>query len=78
MTAVRIVSCELQWSTARGDSALSVDYCYTIELLLDFLDNIMLRFPAWAVTLVPLKGSLTTAVNSSILLGQRGPVKARH
>ncbi|KAF8309058.1 hypothetical protein DL93DRAFT_1800758 [Clavulina sp. PMI_390] len=64
MNAVRVIARGLQRSEVKGNAALSMDHCRSIELLLDFLDDIMLLFPAWVDTPVALKDTLVAAANS--------------
>ncbi|KAF8316529.1 hypothetical protein DL93DRAFT_733626 [Clavulina sp. PMI_390] len=67
MDAIRIIACELQQLGAEGNPALLISYCHSIELFLDFLDEITLLFPAWADITTSLKGTLTAAANSLLL-----------
>ncbi|KAF8309026.1 hypothetical protein DL93DRAFT_1796689 [Clavulina sp. PMI_390] len=64
MNAVRVIARELRRSEARNNHVLSIDHCRSVELLLDFLDDIMLLFPAWVEAPVALKDSLVAAANS--------------
>ncbi|KAF8316587.1 hypothetical protein DL93DRAFT_744018 [Clavulina sp. PMI_390] len=64
MNAIRLLARELQRSGTRGNAKLSVSYCLSIESLLEFLDNTIVFFPAWADVLVTLKAPLLTAANS--------------
>ncbi|KAF8316586.1 hypothetical protein DL93DRAFT_2077824 [Clavulina sp. PMI_390] len=64
MNAVRLMARELQRPEVRENAKLSVSYCLSIEMLLDFLDDTMIFFPAWVDILFPLKDSLTTAAIS--------------
>ncbi|KAF8316653.1 hypothetical protein DL93DRAFT_2226803 [Clavulina sp. PMI_390] len=64
MDAIRIIAWELQHSKASEKPALMVGYCHSIELLLDFLDEITMYFPAWANLTTSLKSTLAATVNS--------------
>ncbi|KAF8305126.1 hypothetical protein DL93DRAFT_2089763 [Clavulina sp. PMI_390] len=64
MNTIRIVAHELQMPGTRGRTNLSADYCQALEVLLDYVDDSGLVYPAWANTHVTLKAPLTTAVKS--------------
>ncbi|KAF8304934.1 hypothetical protein DL93DRAFT_412130 [Clavulina sp. PMI_390] len=64
MNAIRVLARELQHSETRGNSKLSTTKCNYIESLLDFIEEVVVLFPAWAETPVLLKETLTTALNS--------------
>ncbi|KAF8317644.1 hypothetical protein DL93DRAFT_515399 [Clavulina sp. PMI_390] len=63
MNAIRLLAHELRGPEARENIRLSVDYCETIELLLDFLDDMMVSYPTWADAPAPLADVITSAVN---------------
>ncbi|KAF8304938.1 hypothetical protein DL93DRAFT_2233306 [Clavulina sp. PMI_390] len=64
MNAIRVFARELKKPDVRGNARLSTNYCHTIELLLDFIDDTTLLFPAWTDTPVLLKDTLTAAVST--------------
>ncbi|KAF8309028.1 hypothetical protein DL93DRAFT_1796721 [Clavulina sp. PMI_390] len=64
MNAVRVIARELQRSEAKENPALSISHCHSIVLLLDFLDDIMLLFPAWVEAPLVLKDTLVSAATS--------------
>ncbi|KAF8309001.1 hypothetical protein DL93DRAFT_2086164 [Clavulina sp. PMI_390] len=64
MNSVRVIARELQGSKVRQTAGLSINYCRSIELLLDFVDDSISVFPAWADAPVSLMDTLTAAVNS--------------
>ncbi|KAF8309042.1 hypothetical protein DL93DRAFT_1798742 [Clavulina sp. PMI_390] len=61
---VRILSRELQRPGAQHTAELSISYCRSIELLLDYLDDLSLFLPAWADAPVALKNTLLAAAAS--------------
>ncbi|KAF8309041.1 hypothetical protein DL93DRAFT_2170673 [Clavulina sp. PMI_390] len=64
MNAVRIFARELQRSAVRETAERSIDYCRSIELLLDYLDDMVSSLPAWANAPVALKSTLLAAAAS--------------
>ncbi|KAF8309043.1 hypothetical protein DL93DRAFT_2231222 [Clavulina sp. PMI_390] len=59
--AVRILARELQRSNPEKNPRLSTELCHSIELFLDYFDDMTLMFPAWADAAVPLKDTLLAA-----------------
>ncbi|KAF8305249.1 hypothetical protein DL93DRAFT_362455 [Clavulina sp. PMI_390] len=47
MSAIRVIARELQRSSAKENHRLSIKYCYSMEFLLDFLDEQISCSPAW-------------------------------
>ncbi|KAF8306986.1 hypothetical protein DL93DRAFT_2159673 [Clavulina sp. PMI_390] len=64
MNAVRVLAKELRGSEARENTKLSIDYCTSIEILLDFLDSVTSWYPLWNDSPQMLKESLTKAIDS--------------
>ncbi|KAF8309033.1 hypothetical protein DL93DRAFT_2086204 [Clavulina sp. PMI_390] len=64
MNAARVIACELRRAETRERADLSVSYCRSLELLLDFMDATMIAFPAWVDTLSSLKDTLVVAATS--------------
>ncbi|KAF8317630.1 hypothetical protein DL93DRAFT_2165489 [Clavulina sp. PMI_390] len=64
MNAIRVLAHELRAPEARQSSQLSIHYCETIEVLLDFLDDLTISYPAWADAPVPLADVIVPAVNA--------------
>ncbi|KAF8309045.1 hypothetical protein DL93DRAFT_1799540 [Clavulina sp. PMI_390] len=48
MNAVRLIAHELTQSKSRENPKILASYCLSMELLLDFLDDTMIFFPAWS------------------------------
>ncbi|KAF8312245.1 hypothetical protein DL93DRAFT_2168536 [Clavulina sp. PMI_390] len=67
MNAVRIIVHELQESKARSNANLSIHYCDIIGVLLDYLDDSLLRFPAWADGPISLKDKVATAASAPLI-----------
>ncbi|KAF8312244.1 hypothetical protein DL93DRAFT_2082363 [Clavulina sp. PMI_390] len=67
MNAVRILVHELQYSKARRNANLSIHYCDFIEGLLDFLDDALSKFPAWADGPISLKDKIAKAANAILI-----------
>ncbi|KAF8312236.1 hypothetical protein DL93DRAFT_2082351 [Clavulina sp. PMI_390] len=61
MNAVRIIIHELQIGNTHHDPNLSLHYCDAIEVLLDYVDNTISLYPAWADAPLPLRNRLITA-----------------
>ncbi|KAF8309035.1 hypothetical protein DL93DRAFT_1796991 [Clavulina sp. PMI_390] len=64
MNAARLTARELGRSETRDNINLSVTYCHSIELFLDFMDATLVFFPAWADSFLALKDTLTAAAAS--------------
>ncbi|KAF8309025.1 hypothetical protein DL93DRAFT_2231211 [Clavulina sp. PMI_390] len=64
MNAIRIIARELRRSEAKANSALSINYCQSLEVLLDALEDIMSVFPAWADTPAVLRDTLLATADS--------------
>ncbi|KAF8311355.1 hypothetical protein DL93DRAFT_1478003 [Clavulina sp. PMI_390] len=64
MNATRIIAKELRRREVKENAGLSIQYCHWIELLLDYLDDTTLLFPAWNDAFVALKDTLVTAAKS--------------
>ncbi|KAF8312124.1 hypothetical protein DL93DRAFT_2082538 [Clavulina sp. PMI_390] len=64
MNAVRILAHELRRSSAQDNTALSSEYCHSIEVLLDFFDGMTALFPAWTDSPGVLKDTLSAAVDA--------------
>ncbi|KAF8322027.1 hypothetical protein DL93DRAFT_2223639 [Clavulina sp. PMI_390] len=64
MNAVRAITRELRRPETIENARLSVSYCEAIEMLLDFLDEIVSLFPAWAQTPALLKDPLLAVASS--------------
>ena len=47
MSALRILAHELQKSDTQNNANLSMYYCTAIEVLLDYVDDTILLYPAW-------------------------------
>ncbi|KAF8309031.1 hypothetical protein DL93DRAFT_1796698 [Clavulina sp. PMI_390] len=64
MNAIRVISQEIQHSKANRSPSLLTNYCSSIELMLDFLDDVTVLFPAWANGLVTFRRTLTATASS--------------
>ncbi|KAF8309023.1 hypothetical protein DL93DRAFT_2170662 [Clavulina sp. PMI_390] len=64
MNAVRVIARELRGSKAKENAGLSISHCRSIELLLDFLDDVIKSLPAWVEAPLALKETLEAAANS--------------
>ncbi|KAF8324096.1 hypothetical protein DL93DRAFT_97492 [Clavulina sp. PMI_390] len=64
INAIRIFAHELRRPEAQENPKLSTEYCQSIEILLDFLDEMTALYPAWAGSTQVLKQPLTVAMNS--------------
>ncbi|KAF8311464.1 hypothetical protein DL93DRAFT_2083223 [Clavulina sp. PMI_390] len=64
MNAVRLIAHELKRSRSRENIELLASYFLAVDLLLDFLDDSMVFFPAWVDVLPTLKDTLTASAHS--------------
>ncbi|KAF8323982.1 hypothetical protein DL93DRAFT_59946 [Clavulina sp. PMI_390] len=64
MNGIRIIADELRSSAARGNLRLSADYCYCIELLMNFIEDMGSLYPGWVEAPLVLKESLTNTANA--------------
>ncbi|KAF8309910.1 hypothetical protein DL93DRAFT_1689534 [Clavulina sp. PMI_390] len=66
MNAARIFGRELLGYEARENNRISTEYCYSIEYLLDIMDAVTARYPAWADAPKSIKATLTTALDTIV------------
>ncbi|KAF8305132.1 hypothetical protein DL93DRAFT_2233180 [Clavulina sp. PMI_390] len=66
INALRVIIRELRRPEVKENARLSASYCYAIELLLDFIDDTIVLFPAWADTPVIIKDKLAAALVSLV------------
>ncbi|KAF8309024.1 hypothetical protein DL93DRAFT_1796444 [Clavulina sp. PMI_390] len=64
MNAVRVIARELHGPAAKENVGRSINYCQSIEVLLEFLDKVMIRLPAWVEAPLTLKDTLIAAAHS--------------
>ncbi|KAF8310886.1 hypothetical protein DL93DRAFT_1566699 [Clavulina sp. PMI_390] len=64
MNAIRIFAHELRRPDVQENATLSAEYCHSIEVLLDFLSDMTVLYPAWRDSPVLVKDVLTTAMES--------------
>ncbi|KAF8304860.1 hypothetical protein DL93DRAFT_2090044, partial [Clavulina sp. PMI_390] len=69
MNAVRVVARELQRPDVRDNPRISADYCSTINVFLNFIENISSSSPEWVKIPAILKDSLTVAAESLMTAG---------
>ncbi|KAF8308310.1 hypothetical protein DL93DRAFT_2231689 [Clavulina sp. PMI_390] len=62
--AARVLAHELQRPGTRERARLSIDHCNALELLLEFLDDMAVLYPAWADAPTSLKDSIAPAINT--------------
>ncbi|KAF8312239.1 hypothetical protein DL93DRAFT_2082354 [Clavulina sp. PMI_390] len=78
MTALRILAHELQRSDTQKDAGLSIHYCEAIEVLLDYVDDTILLYPAWGKHMPFAKPSCPRLTSLRIILADiPGPVKTK-
>ncbi|KAF8309904.1 hypothetical protein DL93DRAFT_2170055 [Clavulina sp. PMI_390] len=66
MNATRIIAQEIQGFEARGNNRVLTEHCRSIELLLAFLDDMSIIYPAWTDASIVLKDPLTSAANALV------------
>ncbi|KAF8309878.1 hypothetical protein DL93DRAFT_2085009 [Clavulina sp. PMI_390] len=59
--AIRALASQIRSKEVRGNLALSTHYCSIMEILLDFLDEMTLRYSEWNDLPLSLKDTLATA-----------------
>ncbi|KAF8312125.1 hypothetical protein DL93DRAFT_2229250 [Clavulina sp. PMI_390] len=67
MNAVRVLAHELQKPDVEENPRLCSEYCHSIEIVLDFIDEVITSFPAWSTSLESIKDVLISAINSLTL-----------
>ncbi|KAF8312689.1 hypothetical protein DL93DRAFT_1298207 [Clavulina sp. PMI_390] len=62
MNAIRVLARELRRPGSHGNAKISLAYCNYIESLLDFVDEVVLLWPAWCHSPATLKDTLTATL----------------
>ncbi|KAF8304937.1 hypothetical protein DL93DRAFT_412183 [Clavulina sp. PMI_390] len=62
LNALRVIARELQRSDTRTNTKVLVNYCNNIGTLLDFIDDVVVLFPAWSNSPRVLKDTLISAL----------------
>ncbi|KAF8312692.1 hypothetical protein DL93DRAFT_1298787 [Clavulina sp. PMI_390] len=62
MNAIRVITQELRQPETSRDPKASLSYCTSIETLLDFVDDVVLLWPAWSNSPAMLKDPLNTTL----------------
>ncbi|KAF8312691.1 hypothetical protein DL93DRAFT_1298933 [Clavulina sp. PMI_390] len=62
MNAIRVLARELRRLEIHTNPTISLNYCNHIESLLDFVDDVVLLWPAWSHSPATLKDTLTTTL----------------
>ncbi|KAF8310879.1 hypothetical protein DL93DRAFT_2230036 [Clavulina sp. PMI_390] len=76
VNAIRMIARELRASGMKGNAALSLGYCHSIELLLDFLDDVIITLPAWGSYSFP-SNSTRSATDDTASPPVEAPVAVR-
>ncbi|KAF8309881.1 hypothetical protein DL93DRAFT_1684808 [Clavulina sp. PMI_390] len=61
--AIRVLASQMRSSEFRGNPALSSNYLSIMEILLDFLDDMTLRYTEWGDATITLKETLIATAN---------------
>ncbi|KAF8310888.1 hypothetical protein DL93DRAFT_2169450 [Clavulina sp. PMI_390] len=64
LNAIRIFAHELRRHDAEENPTISTEYCYSIQVVLDFLGGMTALYPAWKDSPELVKGTLTSAMES--------------
>ncbi|KAF8306832.1 hypothetical protein DL93DRAFT_2171975 [Clavulina sp. PMI_390] len=64
MNAIRILAHELRNSDVQANPTLAAEYCHFIEILLEFIDDMMGFYPAWGDSTELVKGVINLALES--------------